>query len=95
MKISWSQEALIDLADLRAFIEADDPNAARRIVLAITNALNVDLSDNPALGHPGRIPGTRELVIPKTSVVVPYRLQHATLEILRVYHQARRWPDHF
>jgi hypothetical protein len=27
------------------------------------------------MGRPGRVSGTRELVIPKTSFIVPYRLQ--------------------
>jgi hypothetical protein len=44
---------------------------------------------------PGRVPGTRELGIPKTPFVVPYRVHHDVLQILRVYHHARRWPEHF
>jgi plasmid stabilization system protein ParE len=34
----------------------------------------------------GRVPGTRELVIPKTPYIVPYRVRHSTIEIARVYH---------
>jgi plasmid stabilization system protein ParE len=34
----------------------------------------------------------RELVIPKTPFVVPYRVTNTTLQILRIYHQSRRWP---
>jgi hypothetical protein len=33
------------------------------------------------------------LVIPKTPFVVPYRVRDDVLEILRVYHHARRWPE--
>ena len=47
------------------------------------------------MGRPGRIPGTRELVIPKTPFIVPYRLQRNVIQILRVYHGARRWPENF
>ena len=39
------------------------------------------------------VPGTRELVIPRTPYIVPHRLQRTTIQILRVYHAARRWPD--
>jgi toxin ParE1/3/4 len=42
---------------------------------------------------PGRVPGTRELVIPKTPYVVPYRVRGSTIEIARVYHSSRRWPE--
>jgi toxin ParE1/3/4 len=45
--------------------------------------------------HIIRSVGTRELVIPKTPFVVPYRVHHEVLQILRVYHHARRWPEHF
>jgi toxin ParE1/3/4 len=50
-------------------------------------------AENPKLGAPGRVPGTRELVIPKTPYIVPYRVRHSTIEIVRVYHASRRWPD--
>jgi plasmid stabilization system protein ParE len=51
------------------------------------------LSENPKLGAPGRVPGTRELVIPKTPYIVPYRVRGSRIEIARVYHTSRRWPD--
>jgi toxin ParE1/3/4 len=50
---------------------------------------------NPHMGRPGRVPGTRELVIRRTRYIVPYRVHGETLQILRVYHSARRWPDSF
>ena len=45
--------------------------------------------------RPGRVPGTRELVIPRTPFVVPYRLKSDIIQILRVYHGAHRWPKSF
>src|ERR1700683_5532613 len=50
-------------------------------------------ADNATSGHPGRGPGTRELVIPKTPYIVPYRIRGTTIEIARVYHSSRRWPE--
>jgi transposase-like protein len=35
----------------------------------------------------------RELVIPKTPYIVPYRVRHSKIEIARVYHSSRCWPD--
>jgi toxin ParE1/3/4 len=32
-------------------------------------------------------------VIPKTPYIVPYRVRHSKIEIARVYHTSRRWPD--
>jgi len=95
MNIIWSPEAIQDLIALRAYIAADDPAAARRVVVRIVHDVEQLLPDNPQMGRPGRVPGTRELVIPKTPYLVPYRLQRGTVQILRVYHGARRWPDNF
>jgi toxin ParE1/3/4 len=93
MNIVWSPEAIEDLASLRAYIAEDDPSAARRAVLHIVQNVERLLPDNPQIGRAGRVPGTRELVIPRTLYIVPYRFQRSTIQILRLYHGARRWPD--
>jgi toxin ParE1/3/4 len=93
MMLTWSPEAIDDLASLRAHITMDDPAAAKRVALHIIHCVEELLASNPQLGHPGRVPGTRELVIPKTPFVVPYRVHNDMLQILRVYHQARQWPQ--
>ncbi|MDQ7827232.1 MAG: type II toxin-antitoxin system RelE/ParE family toxin [Candidatus Eremiobacteraeota bacterium] len=47
------------------------------------------------MGRPGRVPGTRELVVPGTKYIVAYRVRHRSLQILRVLHGARKWPEEF
>jgi toxin ParE1/3/4 len=91
----WSPEAISDLAALRAYIEQDDPAAAQRVALHIVRNIETLLPNNPEMGRPGRVPGTRELVIPKTPFVVPYRLRGKTIQILRIFHGVRRWPGEF
>ncbi|WP_410052977.1 type II toxin-antitoxin system RelE/ParE family toxin [Bradyrhizobium sp. SZCCHNS1054] len=51
------------------------------------------LPSRPEMGRPGHVPGTGELVIPRTPYIVPYRLIDETIQILRVFHSARRWPE--
>lgn len=93
MKIEWSAQASADLAELRAYLAEDSAETANRITLLILETIERALAKFPESGHYGRIVGTRELVIPKTPVIVPYRVHAKTLEILRVYHHSRRWPD--
>ncbi len=93
MNILRSPEAIEDLISLRAYIAEESPAGARRIVLRILHDVKRLLPDNPHMGRPGRVPGTRELVIPQTTYIVPYRVQRGAIQILRVYHSARRWPD--
>jgi toxin ParE1/3/4 len=93
MTIRWSDEALDDLRSLHAYISKDNPVAAQKVALAILSSVETNLRDNPHIGRPGRVNGTRELVITGTPYVVPYRVKHGVIQVLRVYHGARRWPE--
>lgn len=95
MNIVWSPQAIVDLVALRAAISEDNPRAAQAVALRILALIENVLAHNPAAGRPGRVLGTRELVVTGTPYIVPYRIRSDTLEILRVYHGARRWPDAF
>ena len=93
--IIWSPQAIADLTSLRAYIAEDDPAAAQRLAFHILHNVEVLLSYNPEMERPGRVSGTRELVISRTPFLVPYRLQGRTIHVLRVFHGARRWPESF
>jgi toxin ParE1/3/4 len=91
----WAPEAIDDLASLRVFIAEDNPAAAQRVIFHILHNVESLLSKHPEMGRPGRVPGTRELVIPKTPFIVPYRIQGNAIQVLRAYHSARRWSGSF
>ena len=74
------------------YIAEDRPEAALRMVERIQEAVS-KLADQRALGRPGRVTGTRELVIAGTPYIIPYRVREDAIEILRVFHGARRWPE--
>ena len=93
MTLVWSPESIRDLGALRFYIAEHDPQSAKRVALHILYCVEHLLWENPQLGNPGRVPGTRELVIPKAPYIVPYRIRGTTIEIARVYHSARRWPE--
>lgn len=95
MKILWSLKAIQDLDSLRAYIAEESPANAQRVVLRILHDVEELLPGHPEMGRPGRVPGTRELVVPRTPYIVPYRVHRQAIQILRVYHGARRWPDSF
>ena len=91
MIIVWSPRAIAHLADLRAYIALDNPNAAGRIAATLLAAVE-RLTELPNLGRPGRVGGTRELVVPGTPYVFPYRLRGDRLEIIAVFHGRQKWP---
>ena len=92
MKIRISLEAEQDLIEIFDYILADNPLAADKTLDVIYNEIR-HLGEHPYLGRAGRVSGTRELVLSGAPYVVPYRVKKNTLEILRVYHSARKWPD--
>lgn len=96
VEVKWLNKALQNLDAEAAYIAQDNPAAARRVVQTIVDAINL-LSDNPALGRPGRVPGTRELVVAGTHYLVPYRVRPRLqqIEVLRVFHTSRRLPEHW
>ena len=91
LTVRWLKAALRDLDAQAAFIAADTPRAAREMVRRVRDAVE-RLSDHPELGRPGRVPGTRELVVPATPYVIPYRVRDGGVELLRLFHGAQRRP---
>ena len=91
MTVVWSPRAIGHLADLRAYIARERPNAAARTATTLLSAVD-RLAVLPNLGRPGRVSGTRELVVPGTRYVIPYRLCGEHLEIIAVFHDRQRWP---
>ena len=94
MRVRWLRTALANLEAEADYIGEDSPAAARRVVQRIFRAVNL-LKKNPAMGRPGRVAGTRELVVAGTPYILPYRVRADAVEILRVFHAARRWPEGF
>jgi plasmid stabilization system protein ParE len=92
VQIRWLRTALANLDEEAEYIAQDDPHAARLVVTRILDAVSM-LGDQPSLGRPGRVPGTRELVVLDTRYVVPYRVRGKVVEILRVFHTSRRLPE--
>ena len=91
MQVKWLAVALRNLDHEAEFIAADDPQAARQMVSRVLDAVAV-LALQPGIGRPGRVPGTRELVVGKTRYLVPYRVRGEVVEVLRVFHTSRRPP---
>ena len=91
MTAVWSPRAIRHLTAIRVYIEKDSEASAIGIVNRILDAVDV-LATQPNMGRPGRLPGTRELVISGTPYIVPYRVRHERLELLAVFDGRRQWP---
>lgn len=92
MRVRWLRTALANLEAIGEYIARDNPVAASQTVLRIFEAVDKLAADPGAsVGRPGRVAGTRELVV-TPNYLVPYRIKGDVLEVLRVMHARQRWP---
>ncbi|NOU01716.1 MAG: type II toxin-antitoxin system RelE/ParE family toxin [Gallionella sp.] len=92
MRVRWLRKALLNLDQAANYIAQDNPKAAAEFVIHLRDSALM-LGGQPNLGRVGRISGTRELVIINLPYILPYRVRNDTVEILRVLHTARKWPE--
>jgi toxin ParE1/3/4 len=94
MDIVWREVALDGLEQAHRYIAEHNPAAADRIFEAILAAVG-RLADMPNMGRPGRVDGTRELVVVGTPYLVAYTVISDMLHIIAVQHGAQEWPAQF
>lgn len=92
MRVVWTRQAKDDLRAAGLWIAQDSPQAAVAVVQRIRRSA-ATLGQQPGLGRPGRVEGTRELVVARTPYLVPYRVAADRIEVLAVFHAARDWPE--
>ncbi len=95
MRLLWTERARDHLAALHGYIAGEDPAAADRALLRILDLTETVLVEHPRGGRPGRVAGTRELVITGTPYIVAYEIVGDAITVLAVLHGARRWPGAF
>ncbi len=90
MKAVWTPEAVSDRHEIYEYVEAEDVNAAIALDDLFSKAV-ARLVQHPKAGRPGRVDGTRELVVHRHYIVV-YDLVGKSIRIIRILHTARHWP---
>jgi toxin ParE1/3/4 len=91
MKVVWSRRALRHLVYIRQHIEKESQQNAALVATRILKAVDL-LQSHPEIGRTGRVVGTRELVVPETPYVIPYRFRGRRLELIAVFHGRQKWP---
>ena len=91
MKVVWSRRAIRHLIHLRAYIAGDSERNAALVAKRILEAVDLLLT-HPEIGRPGRVLGTRELVVADTPYIIPYRVRRERLELIAIFHGRQKWP---
>jgi toxin ParE1/3/4 len=88
--LEWREAARADLLAIVDYISDDNPEAAQQLKDDI-EAKVAKLVEHPKLYRPGRVAGTREMVVRRNYVVV-YAEDARAVSILRVLHASQQWP---
>ena len=93
--IQWTEQAIRQLDHAQDYITlSNSDKVATRIIEHIVNSVQ-QLVMFPISGRPGRVPGTRELVISGTPFLVAYAVEKHRIVVLAIYHGAQQWPETF
>jgi len=93
--IEWTEQATRQLDQARDYIAlSNSEDVAARITMRIVTTIQ-QLDAFPMSGRSGRVPSTRELVIPNTPFLAAYVIDHDRVVLLAIYHGAQRWPETF
>jgi len=91
VKIVWSRRAIRHLVAVRDYIAKDSPQNAAAVAARILKSVDL-LAAQPQVGRPGRTLGTRELIVPDTPYIIPYRVRGEHLDLIAVFHGRQKWP---
>lgn len=90
MRVRWTDPAARDLTQICDYIqEHDSGTIARRVALSIYERVST-LMEFPDRGRPGRIKGTRELVLTGLPYILPSIASESTMWRYCVFFTVRR-----
>ena len=87
----YTKLAIQDVRHAYAYIAEDNPQSAKAVIERIEQGIKT-LCAHPHIGRPGRLEGTRELVIARTPYIVVYRPHKSFLWILSILHTSKKYP---
>ena len=88
MRLKWTDDAVADLVEIRAYILENDEQAAQDVATKILTQAESLLSQ-PAKGRIGRVHNTRESLVPTLPYLLVYRVKKEEVHILRIIHTKR------
>lgn len=90
LRLEWTTPAADQLEHAQDYYHALNPMAATLMAMRIVEAAQ-RLCEQPGMGRPGRVSGTREWVVAKTPYLLVYRARDESLEVLHVWHESQDW----
>lgn len=89
LELKWRRIARRDLDAIVDYISDDNVDAAEALREEVEQKV-ADLPLQPKMYKPGRVDGTREIVV-RGSYIVVYEENDNFVRVLRILHTARNW----
>jgi len=90
-ELRWTKEAAADLNKIADYLFQKSPTRAAELVRGIYEG-PATLLTFVYSGRVGRKEGTRELVLWPLPYIVVYRITGEVIHVVRILHQAQKWP---
>jgi toxin ParE1/3/4 len=90
LDLIWEPEAADQLDAIADFISLQRPAAAEKLAQRVHESVE-QVRHFPESARPGRVPGTRELIVHPNYIVV-YQVTGGAIDVLRVLHARQRYP---
>ena len=91
--IEWTEQASQQLYQAYEYIAlSNSEEVADRIAIRVADSVR-QLETFPMSGRPGRVAGTRELVVSNTPFIAAYTIDQDRIGVLAIYHGAQEWPE--
>ncbi|MCU0491727.1 MAG: type II toxin-antitoxin system RelE/ParE family toxin [Chloroflexaceae bacterium] len=85
MNLRISSRARDQLRQQLAYVAERNPSAAVRLADRVIAAIE-GLAEGRRTGRPGTLPGTRELVVTGSALIIIYQMQPNQIEVLYIKH---------
>jgi toxin ParE1/3/4 len=93
LQIRWLPFAAKDIEHIEKHLKDKTELGLKNVISEIFLSIN-RLKSSPGIGRPGRVTGTKELILKNYPYTIPYRVNGDFIEILRIFHQRKKWPKH-
>jgi len=90
MRIRRTSDAVNDLEDIITYLNREHRSAAPRRNSRSHRTI-ATLTRFPSRGRPGRVAGTRELIVPNLPYIVVYFATDQAVQLLHIFHAAQDW----
>ena len=92
LKLVFTLRALNNLSEIVEYYEQKQNGLGTRFAAYHKQQTEILLT-MPNVGRPGKVFGTREFVLQEFPYIAVYRVRKNYVQILLIYHQARKYPS--